>query len=164
MRLVPVETAAAAVAQPTVHDHHHDDSADGLEWEDLRPDLNQQTTAETMYWQLVDADTGAVNEAIDWTFRVGEQVKLRVVNDRVQDHRMQHPFHVHGAGRFVVIARDDVLEPNLVWKDTVLIRRDETVDLLLDVTNAGRWMAHCHIAEHNQAGMMFCFTVNQTPQ
>jgi FtsP/CotA-like multicopper oxidase with cupredoxin domain len=30
---------------------------------------------------------------------------------------------------------------------------------LLFVTNPGLWMAHCHIAEHNQSGMMFSFEV-----
>ena len=35
----------------------------------------------------------------------------------------------------------------------------QTVDILLDVTNPGLWMAHCHIAEHNQSGMMFSFDV-----
>jgi FtsP/CotA-like multicopper oxidase with cupredoxin domain len=34
---------------------------------------------------------------------------------------MHHPFHIHGAGRFVVLARDDVSEENLVWKDAVLV-------------------------------------------
>ena len=56
-------------------------------------------------------------------------------------------------------SRDDVVEPNLVWKDTVLVRTGETVDILLDVTNPGRWMAHCHIAEHHESGMMFSFDV-----
>ena len=50
------------------------------------------------------------------------------------DHPMHHPFHIHGAGRFVVPARDGVPEQNLVWKDTVLVRTGETVDILLDVT------------------------------
>jgi FtsP/CotA-like multicopper oxidase with cupredoxin domain len=27
------------------------------------------------------------------------------------------------------------------------------------VTNPGRWMAHCHIAEHHESGMMFSFNV-----
>ena len=70
---------------------------------------------------------------------------------------MHHPFHIHGAGRFLVLARDGEPDDNLVWKDTVLVRSGETVDILLDVTNPGLWMAHCHIAEHNQAGMMFSF-------
>ena len=50
---------------------------------------------------------------------------------------MHHPFHVHGAGRFVVLARDGVREENRVWKDTVLVRTGQTVDILLDVTNPG---------------------------
>ena len=53
-----------------------------------------------------------------------------------------------------------VAEPNLVWKDTVLVRAGETVDILLDVTNPGIWMAHCHIAEHHEGGMMFSFQVD----
>ena len=32
-------------------------------------------------------------------------------------------------------------------------------DVLLDVTNPGRWMAHCHIAEHHESGMMLSFDV-----
>jgi FtsP/CotA-like multicopper oxidase with cupredoxin domain len=72
---------------------------------------------------------------------------------------MHHPFHLHGAGRFLVLARDGVAEPNLVWKDTVLVRTGQTVDILFDVTEPGLWMAHCHIAEHMQSGMMFSFTV-----
>ena len=46
-----------------------------------------------------------------------------------------------------------------MWKDTVLVRSGQTVDILLDVSNPGLWMAHCHIAEHNQSGMMFSFNV-----
>ena len=47
----------------------------------------------------------------------------------------------------------------IMWKDTVLVRTGETVDILLDVTNPGTWMAHCHIAEHHESGMMFSFNV-----
>ena len=53
------------------------------------------------------------------------------------------------------------VEPNLAWKDTVLVRSDETVDIMLEVTNPGLWMAHCHIAEHSQGGMMFSFPVRE---
>ena len=121
--------------------------------------VNRMTTPANMRWKLVDRETGAENAAIDWQFRVGDQVKIRLLNEMAGDHPMHHPFHVHGAGRFLVLARDDVAEPNLVWKDTVLVRTGETVDILLDVTNVGRWMAHCHIAEHHESGMMFSFNV-----
>ena len=69
---------------------------------------------------------------IDWTFHVGDQVKLRLVTRRLRPSDA-HPFHVHGAGRFLILARDEVVEPNLVWKDTVLVRTGETVHILLDV-------------------------------
>ena len=147
--------------------HHHQhgesghahDAAQGIEWEDDMVEVNRQTTPANMRWKLVDRDTGAENAGIDWKFRVGDQVKIRLVNEMDSDHPMPHPFHVHGAGRFLVLARDGGQERNLVWKDTVLVRTGETVDILLDVTNPGRWMAHCHIAEHHESGMMFGFDV-----
>ena len=123
-------------------------------------DVNRITTPANMHWSFVDRETGAVNHAIDWRFHVGDQVKLRLVNEMDSDHPMHHPFHIHGAGRFIVLARDNQAEDNLVWKDTVLVRTGETVDILLDVTNPGLWMAHCHIAEHHESGMMFSFRVD----
>jgi FtsP/CotA-like multicopper oxidase with cupredoxin domain len=144
------------------HAHHgHDTHGDagGIEWEDDMVDVNRITTPANMHWSFVDRETGAVNHAIDWHFRVGDQVKLRLVNEMDSDHPMHHPFHIHGAGRFVVLARDGITEENLVWKDTVLVRTGEIVDILLDVTNPGIWMAHCHIAEHHESGMMFSFNV-----
>jgi FtsP/CotA-like multicopper oxidase with cupredoxin domain len=140
------------------HGHEHA-TARGIEWEDDMVDVNRITTPANMKWSFVDRETGAVNHAIAWEFRVGDQVKLRLVNEMDSDHPMHHPFHIHGAGRFVVLARDGVAEQNLVWKDTVLVRTGETVDILLDVTNPGVWMAHCHIAEHHESGMMFSFNV-----
>jgi FtsP/CotA-like multicopper oxidase with cupredoxin domain len=146
-----------------VHEHHagdhSHDSAQGIEWEDDMVEVNRMTTPANTRWKLVDRDTDAENAEIDWTFRVGDQVKLRLINEMDSDHPMPHPFHVHGAGRFLILARDGVVEPNLVWKDTVLVRTGETVDILLDVTNPGRWMAHCHIAEHHESGMMLSFDV-----
>jgi FtsP/CotA-like multicopper oxidase with cupredoxin domain len=143
------------------HEHggHAHGTAQGIEWEDDMVEVNRMTTPANMRWKLVDQETGAENAQIDWTFRVGDQVKLRLVNEMDSDHPMPHPFHVHGAGRFLILARDGVVEPNLAWKDTVLVRTGETVDILLDVTNPGRWMAHCHIAEHHESGMMFSFNV-----
>jgi len=147
------------------HHHHQDqheraaETAPGIEWEDDMVEVNRMTTPANMRWKLVDRDTGAENAQIDWTFKVGDQVKLRLVNELDSDHPMPHPFHVHGAGRFLIMARNGAVEPNLVWKDTVLVRTGETVDILLDVTNPGRWMAHCHIAEHHESGMMFSFNV-----
>ena len=138
---------------------HNHEATGGIEWEDDMVDVNRLTTPANMRWKLVDRSTGKENHAIDWHFKVGDQVKVRLVNEMDSDHPMHHPFHIHGAGRFLVMSRNDTVEPNLVWKDTVLVRTGETVDILLDVTNPGRWMAHCHIAEHHESGMMFSFNV-----
>jgi FtsP/CotA-like multicopper oxidase with cupredoxin domain len=145
------------------HDAHgaHGDhgAAGGIEWEDDMVEVNRLTTAATMHWKFLDRTAGADSAAIDWTFTVGDRVKIRLVNEMDSDHPMHHPFHLHGAGRFLVLARDGVPEPNLVWKDTVLVCTGQTVDILFDVSNPGLWMAHCHIAEHLQSGMMFSFNV-----
>jgi FtsP/CotA-like multicopper oxidase with cupredoxin domain len=135
--------------------------ADGIEWEDEMVEVNRLTTSETMHWRFVDRTAGTDSPAIHWRFAVGDRVKIRLVNEMESDHPMHHPFHLHGAGRFLVLARDGVVEENLVWKDTVLVRTGQTVDILFDVTNPGLWMAHCHIAEHMQSGMMFSFTVDR---
>ena len=169
MKLLPQSLVAEAGGHHEHHEHHdhgHDAhaehehaAADGIEWEDDMVEVNRMTTPANMRWKLIDGETGAENQAIDWRFRVGDRVKIRLLNEMAGDHPMHHPFHVHGAGRFLVLARDGVTETNLVWKDTTLVRTGETVDILLDVTNPGRWMAHCHIAEHHESGMMFSFDV-----
>jgi FtsP/CotA-like multicopper oxidase with cupredoxin domain len=164
MKLLPAQLVAeAAVGHDHGHDHegHGDAAAGGIEWEDDMVELNRLTTPANMRWKLIDRDTGAENAAIDWWFRVGDQVKIRLLNELDGDHPMHHPFHVHGAGRFLVLNRDGTVEDSLVWKDTVLVRTGETVDILLDVSNPGTWMAHCHIAEHHESGMMFSFEVTK---
>jgi len=152
--------AAHAASDPG----HQHGSGDGIEWEDDMVEINKLTTTENMHWRFEDRTTGAATTAIDWRFTEGDRVKIRLVNEMDSDHPMHHPFHLHGAGRFLVLARDGQVEPNLVWKDTVLVRTGQTVDILFDVSNPGLWMAHCHIAEHMQSGMMFSFTVARQPE
>ena len=159
MKLVPADKVAGAGEAGHGGDEHAHDHADGLEWEDLMPEINRQTNTENMIWQLVDRETGAENADITWAFRVGDRIKIRLANEMDQDHPMHHPFHIHGAGRFLILSRDGEPEENFAWKDTVLLRAGQTIDILLDVTNPGLWMAHCHIAEHTESGMMFSFDV-----
>ena len=150
---------AGSTQEHDAHSHHEHGSADGIEWEDDMVEVNRLTTTANMHWRFIDRTTGAAPNATDWRFTVGDRVKIRLVNEMDSDHPMHHPFHLHGAGRFLVLARDGVPEPNLVWKDTVLVRTGQTVDILFDVTNPGLWMAHCHIPEHMASGMMFTFEV-----
>lgn len=131
---------------------------DGIEWEDDMAMMNQMSTDENIEWVIEDQKTGKKNHEIDWSFKQGDLVKVRIYNDETGLHPMQHPIHFHGQ-RFVVLAEDGELNENLQWKDTVLIPKGRTVDILVDMSNPGNWMAHCHIAEHLHSGMMFNFTV-----
>ncbi|MDQ4131053.1 MAG: multicopper oxidase family protein, partial [Actinomycetota bacterium] len=174
MKLVPAQLVGEAAGDEHHHEHpggegeghqrehagaEHAYETGGIEWEDDMVEMNRMTTPANMRWKLIDRSTGAEGAGIDWRFRVGDRVKIRLVNEMESDHPMHHPLHIHGAGRFLILSRDGVVEPNLVWKDTVLVPTGQTVDILLDVTNPGVWMAHCHIAEHHESGMMFSFSV-----
>ncbi len=132
-----------------------------VEWVDGMPDMNWLSTSKQVRWVIRDDATGRENEAIDWHVRQGSVVKLRLFNDPHSFHPMQHPIHLHGQ-RMLVIARDGVPMRNLVWKDTALIPVGSTVDLLIDASNPGAWMLHCHIAEHLGAGMMTVMHVDPT--
>ena len=133
-----------------------------VEWSGTMPRMNWVTTAGPVGWILRDLDTMLENDAIDWRFTRGDVVKLRLRNDRGAVHAMQHPVHIHGQ-RFLVLARDGVPNDNLVWKDTVLLPAGSTADLLLELSNPGRWMLHCHIAEHLESGMKLVFDVAAGP-
>jgi FtsP/CotA-like multicopper oxidase with cupredoxin domain len=130
-----------------------------VEWGGTMPMMNWAATGEQVHWMLADAETGKRNMDIDWHFARGKPAKIRLVNERRAFHGMQHPIHLHGQ-RFLVLAVNGVPNDDLGWKDTVLVPAGAVVDILLDTSNPGDWMLHCHIAEHLAAGMMMHFTVN----
>ncbi|MFA5991773.1 MAG: multicopper oxidase family protein [Candidatus Doudnabacteria bacterium] len=131
---------------------------DPIEWDDTMGMMNANSTTNTLQWKLVDKDTGKANDQIDWQFKKGDVVKISIYNDPNSMHPMQHPIHFHG-NRFLVLSTNGVKNTDLVWKDTVLIPKGATVELLADMSNPGIWMAHCHIAEHLESGMMMKFEV-----
>lgn len=147
-----------AGCEPYLEDSEEEHGADGIEWEDDMAMMNDMSTDHMIEWIIEDQDTKKQNGDINWSFKQGVLVKVRIYNDEKGAHPMQHPIHFHGQ-RFVVLARDGKVNDNLQWKDTVLIPKGQTVDLLIDMSNPGEWMAHCHIAEHLHSGMMFDFTV-----
>ena len=134
-----------------------------VEWSGTMPMMNWLSSGNEVDWILRDTASGAENDAIDWAFAVGDVVKIRLRNDRDAWHAMQHPLHIHGQ-RFLVLEQQGIKNQNLVWKDTVLLPAGTTTDILLELSNPGRWMVHCHIAEHLESGMKFVFDVKpRTP-
>ena len=131
-----------------------------IEWEDEMRETNALFTTKDLTWILKDHNSEDQNMDIEMNMRVGDLVKMRLFNDPESMHPMQHPIHLHGQ-RFLVVDIDGEQPDNLVWKDTVLVPIGSTVDILIDITNPGEWMMHCHIAEHLEAGMMASFMVEE---
>lgn len=131
-----------------------------VEWSGTMPMMDMLPTADQVTWTLRDEHTGLENEDITWRFSVGDVVRIRLVNDRSTVHAMAHPIHIHGQ-RFLVLSVNGRPTRNFVWKDTVLVPVGSTVELLLEITNPGMWMIHCHIAEHLEAGMRTVFGVTR---
>ncbi|QEI08694.1 multicopper oxidase family protein [Pigmentiphaga aceris] len=79
------------------------------------------------------------------------------------DADMDHPFHLHGV-QFQLVSRrqDGVTEhaPFVAWKDTVNVEPGETVRIKVAQHHVGLRMYHCHILEHEEAGMMGQLRVN----
>ncbi len=71
--------------------------------------------------------------------------------------QLLHPIHIHGHS-FKVLASDKrSIVPH--FADTVLLEPEETIQAAFVADNPGLWMAHCHIAEHQETGMMGYFAV-----
>ena len=64
-----------------------------------------------------------------------------------------HPMHLHGQF-FKVITRDGKPVDEGFFRDTVLVYPGETVELATVPLDKGKWLNHCHILEHADAGMM----------
>src|SRR4029079_10657568 len=66
--------------------------------------------------------------------------------------QMRHPIHLHGHS-FLVLGSNRRALP-VHWADTVLVAPRERVEIALRADNPGNWMFHCHLIEHQEAGMM----------
>jgi suppressor of ftsI len=136
------------------------DPLDTIQWDDPT-NSDAINTTKNVTWKIIDEATGKENMNIplkDWTFTQGQYVKMRITNDMMAAHVMQHPIHFHGQ-RFVVLTDNGVLNKNMVWRDTALVLPGGYIDIVVDMSNTGVWMTHCHIVEHLFAGMMMEYRV-----
>jgi FtsP/CotA-like multicopper oxidase with cupredoxin domain len=133
-----------------------------IEWEEdgHMAMMNQMSTDRTLRWVIRDRASGRQGMDIPLRATVGQRMLLRLVNDGNSGHQMQHPIHLHGQ-RMLVVARDGQEETNPAWKDTVLLPAGSSYDLLVAFDSPGRWVLHCHIPEHMEAGMMAVFEVRE---
>lgn len=108
----------------------------------------------TINGAAMDMDT--INEVVPV-----DKTEVWVIENRTP---MAHPFHVHNT-QFRILTRDGSPPEagEAGYKDTVLVWGGERVELLVrftENTDPDRpYMYHCHILEHEDAGMMGQFTV-----
>jgi len=83
------------------------------------------------------------------TLKRGTSHVLDLVNDTV----FEHPMHLHGHA-IRVLSVGGKAAPHRPWRDTVLVPPRSRARIALHADNPGDWMFHCHVLEHQAAGMM----------
>jgi len=100
---------------------------------------------------LVNGDVHTDDKPVN----VGELQVWEVSNTSLMDH----PFHLHGFF-FQVIEENGKPLDYKAWKDTYNLKPKSKIKIAWMPDNRpGRWMYHCHILEHHEAGMMAHFEV-----
>lgn len=84
-----------------------------------------------------------------FTFARGSSQRIELVNRTA----FPHPIHLHGHA-FRVLTRNGAPVAHTPFRDTVLLGPEETAEIAFVADNPGRWMLHCHVLEHQEAGMM----------
>ena len=105
-----------------------------------------------MAWSL--NGTAGMTDTPLFTAPRGRTVTVDVVNDTQWPHAM----HFHGH-HFKVLERNGKATESDAWKDTVLLDRQERAKIAFVADNPGKWMIHCHMLEHQAAGMTTWFQV-----
>jgi hypothetical protein len=80
MKLVPAQTGVPAATvqggQPGHSDGHGDhEPSDGIEWEDLMPEINRASDPTNMFWKIIDRETG-FGAAITQELKVGDRSRF----------------------------------------------------------------------------------------
>jgi FtsP/CotA-like multicopper oxidase with cupredoxin domain len=84
-----------------------------------------------------------------YTLKLGQGCVLTMRNETA----WWHPMHFHGHS-FRVLTRNGTPVPHRQWNDTVLLPPKENVEIAFVADNPGDWMLHCHVTDHQMAGLM----------
>ena len=142
-------------------------------------EIPKKLTTINEYKNIIEANVREfeLNIRPGWLAINGKQMDMKRIDEIVplgkteiwrikNPQRMPHPFHIHGCS-FKIISRNGnkpyLNESGL--KDTVLLLSNETVDIAVkfeyESTKKYPYMYHCHILEHEDAGMMGQFIVKK---
>jgi len=78
----------------------------------------------------------------------GKTVVITMKNDTAWSHAM----HLHGH-HFKAVERNGKPVDGGHWRDTEMVDPDQSVGLAFVADNPGKWFLHCHMLEHQAAGM-----------
>ncbi len=103
-----------------------------------------------------------VDQGMAWSFNgtagMTDEPLLRIEKGRtaviemINDTAWPHALHLHGH-HFRTVERNGEARAEAPWRDTVLLQRDEKASVAFLADNPGKWMLHCHMLEHQAAGM-----------
>ncbi|WP_300071908.1 multicopper oxidase family protein [uncultured Ruegeria sp.] len=81
------------------------------------------------------------------TLELGKTYVLRLRNESPN----LHPIHLHGLAFVPLKSNQRQLPPQMT--DTMLLLKDEVVEIALVADNPGDWAFHCHVIEHQKTGL-----------
>ncbi len=93
-------------------------------------------------------------EAPLFTAQLGQTVVVEMSNRTAWPHAM----HLHGH-HFRAVSLNGVARSASPWRDTLLSEVDDDTHIAFVADNPGKWLLHCHMAEHMAAGMVTWFEV-----
>lgn len=117
-------------------------------WYDTRPpqrevELHLTGNMERFMWSFDGKKFSQAPQPI--VLRLGERVKLTLVNDTM----MEHPMHLHGMWSQL----DNGAEAHSPRKHTVNVKPAERVSFFATPDVVGKWAFHCHVLYHMEVGM-----------
>lgn len=167
--LLSLKTAGEAIAQPQAISPlplnpisaPDLDNAETLnfvfEWEGAITPTNTSGKANHKFWTINRrAWEGMSAENIPAPLadlQLGKTYIFRLKN--VTPH--SHPIHMHGFTWTVLRSNQKKIVP--YHTDTVLLQKNEMVEVAFVADNPGHWMYHCHVIEHMKTGLMGYITV-----
>ena len=92
---------------------------------------------------------GQMGAAPLFTLTRGRSIVLTMHNETA----WWHPMHLHGFS-FRVLTKNGASVPHHQWGDTVLLAPRDVFECAFVADNPGDWMLHCHVADHQMAGLM----------
>ena len=106
-------------------------------------------------WAINGVVASRHDEPAQFALALGETYRFDIVNETA----FPHPMHMHGHP-MKLLALDGRVPARATWRDTWLLPPRSRASVAVVADNPGRWLFHCHIPTHMEAGMMAVVSVS----